>query len=505
MSTGLASLGFVYLNLDDCWQAQSRDSNGRVQPDSERFPSGMKALSEYVHGKGLKFGIYSSAGFKTCQAFPASLGLEEIDAATYAEWEVDYLKYDNCYQDRGLPVSRYGDMGKALEQTGREIFYSLCEWGRENPATWGPDVGAQSWRISGDIRDDWGSIKTRAEIGASLWRYSGPNKGWNDPDMLEVGNGHCNNDEYRTHYSLWALLKAPFIIGNDIRQMDSSIMDILGNKEVIAVNQDSLGQQGRIVWSDLSNETLPAAGYGDRLIATKCSSGAAGAYEDAKADQQWTVQADGTIKVASNGKCLVELDTAVFHGDISESAHFNFTRPVRAVTTGDCAAATKWNTEKFAGGSIISQSSGLCLEVEKFEMVPITQGKRIQTAPCQAAVDRSVFDIREHQSWTTPNGFLRNLYQKQCLTVDRDAFPGLKQEIWSGPLADGSLAVLLINKSKLPLKMELTTAMLGLDNKQRYSMRDLWEHKDLVEKLSADHSASFYIQSHASVMLKVSK
>jgi alpha-galactosidase len=246
VSSGLSELGFVHLNLDDCWHSAQRDSKGRVQADPTRFPSGLKALGDYIHSKGLKFGIYSSAGFKTCQGFPASLGLEQIDVQSYVDWGVDYLKYDNCYQDYGKPETRYAVMSDALQNTGRDIFYSLCEWGRENPAVWASDIGAQSWRISGDISDDWKSIVSRAEITASLWRYSGPGRGWNDPDMLEVGNGKCNTDEYQSHFSLWTILKSPLIIGNDIRSMSLDVLEMLSNKEVIAINQDALGRQGRI-------------------------------------------------------------------------------------------------------------------------------------------------------------------------------------------------------------------------------------------------------------------
>lgn len=152
VSTGLSSLGYNYINLDDCWQASTRDEYGYIQADKARFPSGIKSLSDYIHSKGLKFGIYSSAGFKTCQGYPASLGLEDQDAKMYAEWGIDYLKYDNCYQDHGLPQIRYEAMKSALVNSGRDIFYSLCEWGRENPAVWASEIGANSWRVSGDIR-----------------------------------------------------------------------------------------------------------------------------------------------------------------------------------------------------------------------------------------------------------------------------------------------------------------------------------------------------------------
>lgn len=467
----------------------------------------MKSLADYVHSKGLKFGIYSSAGFKTCQGYPASLGLEEIDAALYAEWDVDYLKYDNCYQDHGIPTTRYGAMGKALEKSGRNIFYSLCEWGRENPAAWASSVGGNSWRVSGDITDGWESIVSRAEYSASLWRYAGPTTGWNDPDMLEIGNGRCSVDEYRTHFNLWSILKAPLIIGNDIRTLTigDEIYNILANKEVIAVNQDSLGLQGRIVWSDVSNEILPSKGYGNRLIATKCSSGAPGAYEDKLEDQQWEYTSDNTIRSKSTGQCLHEFPALIDHDLVAGVPSFNFTFGLRPVTTKDCAEATKWDIGQGIGGSIVSRSSGLCLEVTKFEYLPIVQGKRIQTAPCQDLTrNRYAMDVREHQSWTTPNNILLNLYQRQCLTVDRDAYPGLHEEVWKAPLADGSWAALIVNKGHKEIKFTLTTEMLDLPAGKRYQLRDLWEHSDLVQKLSANSPATFLIKSHASVMLKVS-
>lgn len=503
VSTGLKDLGYVYMNLDDCWQAASRGADGKIEADPTRFPSGLKSLGEYIHSKGLKFGIYSSAGFKTCQAFPASLGLEEIDAASYAEWEVDYLKYDNCYEDHGVPQSRYGAMGKALKASGRDIFYSLCEWGRENPAVWGPSVGAQSWRISGDIRDDWSSISSRAEIAASLWRYSGPGKGWNDPDMLEIGNGKCTDDEYKTHFGLWAMLKAPLIIGNDIRILgkDSLPLQIYSNKEILAVSQDPRGGQGRITYSDTTT-ILEKLNFGDRLIATKCATGVTGEYEDSPMDQQWSYQTDGTIKSTSTGRCLMEQEP---FKELSHLDHFNFTLGLRAVITAECSVATKWDQNRFIGGSIVSRTTGLCLEVAKMEYIPIIQGKRIQTAPCQTpdVLNRKYWDVREHQSWTAPNGALLNLYQRQCLTVDRDAFPGLTEEVWAAPMADGSTAVLLVNKGEMTKTMQLTLDMIGLDSTKTYHMRDLWTHTDLVQPLSVDAKRTFVVKSHASVMLKV--
>jgi hypothetical protein len=378
--------------------------------------------------------------------------------------------------------------------------------GRENPAAWATELGGHSWRITGDIVDNWESIVSRAEYSASLWRYAGPEKGWNDPDMLEIGNGGCSTEEYQTHFSLWSMLKAPLITGNDVRNLkiDDEIFNILGNKELIAVNQDSLGLQGRIVWSDLSNEILPQKGYGHRVTAVKCSSGVEGAYEDKISDQQWEYTTDGTIRSISTGGCLHELATGFFNDAEVTTPHFNFSKPVHAVTTADCSQATKWDLGQLVGGSIVSRSSGLCLEVNKFEELPIVQGKRIQTAPCQIPSSENnhfYVDVREHQSWTTPNQVLFNLYQRQCLTIDHDAFPGATKEVWKGPLVDGAYSLLIVNKGRHTMKFTLTTDMVGL-NGGTYHVRDLWEHSDMKRSFSDKSSLTFTIKSHASVMLK---
>eukprot|EP01100_Stratorugosa_tubuloviscum_P003331 TRINITY_DN1801_c1_g1_i2.p1 TRINITY_DN1801_c1_g1~~TRINITY_DN1801_c1_g1_i2.p1 ORF type:complete len:382 (-),score=180.94 TRINITY_DN1801_c1_g1_i2:1195-2340(-) len=244
VSTGLATLGYRYVNIDDCWQV-SRDSSNRIVADPVTFPSGIAALAEYVHSKGLLFGLYSDAGNYTCQDRPGSLGYEEIDAQTYADWKVDYLKYDNCNNGGISPKIRYPPMRDALNKTGRPIFYSICEWGRENPATWAPNVG-NSWRTTPDISDNWYSMIWRIQYNNLWWKYAGPGA-WNDPDMLEVGNGGMTSIEYKTHFSLWSIAKSPLIIGCDVRNIDKDTLTILSAVEVIAINQDSLGVQGHIV------------------------------------------------------------------------------------------------------------------------------------------------------------------------------------------------------------------------------------------------------------------
>ncbi|GAB2270242.1 Alpha-galactosidase 3 [Dionaea muscipula] len=246
ISTGLAGLGYVYVNIDDCWSKESRNLKDELVPDPKTFPSGIKALADYVHEKGLKLGIYSDAGVFTCQVRPGSLFHENIDASLFASWDVDYLKYDNCYNLGIAPKKRYPPMRDALNATNHTIFYSLCEWGVDDPALWGAQVG-NSWRTTDDINDSWASMTTIADLNDKWAAYAGPG-GWNDPDMLEVGNGGMSYHEYRAHFSIWALMKAPLLIGCDVRNLSAETMEILSNNEVIAINQDPLGVQGRKVY-----------------------------------------------------------------------------------------------------------------------------------------------------------------------------------------------------------------------------------------------------------------
>ncbi|WP_432251576.1 NPCBM/NEW2 domain-containing protein [Streptomyces sp. HNM1019] len=251
---GLKDAGYQYVNLDDCWALPERDANGKLVPDPDRFPNGIKAVADYVHSKGLKIGIYTSAGTKTCNSagFPGALGHEESDAQQFADWGIDYLKYDNCNNQGVDAKQRYRTMRDALkaatETTGRPIVYSICEWGENKPWEWAGDVG-QLWRTTGDISDNWGSMLSIAKQNLPLARYAGPGR-WNDPDMLEVGNGGMTDTEYRSHFSLWSIMAAPLLIGSDLREASAETYEILGNRDVIAVDQDPLGKQGTVVSSE---------------------------------------------------------------------------------------------------------------------------------------------------------------------------------------------------------------------------------------------------------------
>ena len=252
VTSGMKDAGYTYINIDDCWHGE-RDSRGFIQPDAKRFPSGMKALADYVHSKGLKLGIYSDAGSQTCGGRPGSRGYEFQDAMTYAEWGIDYLKYDWCNTEGLKAEGAYKTMSAALRRAGRPIVLSICEWGTDKPWTWGQSVG-HLWRTTGDIYDCFDCIKDHGtwkswgvmqilDMQDTVRKYAGPGH-WNDPDMLEVGNGGLSINESRAHFSMWAMLAAPLIAGNDLRNMSTDVKNVLTNKEVIAVNQDSLGVQG---------------------------------------------------------------------------------------------------------------------------------------------------------------------------------------------------------------------------------------------------------------------
>lgn len=246
-TNGMKDAGYVYVNIDDTWEGE-RDKDGNITAN-KKFPD-MKALADYVHSKGLKIGIYSSPGPNTCAGYEGSYGHEEQDAKRYAEWGIDYLKYDWCaarnlYKDEEMQAV-YQIMGGALLKVGRPILYSLCQYGRAEVWKWGPEVGGNTWRTTGDIRDTWESMSKIGFSQDALALYAEPGH-WNDPDMLEVGNGGMNDDEYRTHMSLWSILAAPLLAGNDLRSISPAILEILTNREVIAVNQDKAGKQGRRV------------------------------------------------------------------------------------------------------------------------------------------------------------------------------------------------------------------------------------------------------------------
>ncbi|KAI0082214.1 glycoside hydrolase [Panus rudis PR-1116 ss-1] len=272
ISNNLTQLGYEYVIMDDCWQAPARDSSGAPVADPQKFPNGIKDLADQIHNLGLKFGIYSSAGIYTCGGKFGSLGFEEIDAKTYADWGVDYLKYDNCFNEglAGTPKishDRFANMSRALNATGRPILYSMCNWGEDGPWNFAPTI-ANSWRISGDIHDDFNRFDDRCPCTdildcklpgfhcamARIIDFAAPvgqkarSGAWNDLDMLEVGNGGMDFDEYVTHFTFWSILKSPLILGNDVTNMSNDTLSIITNKALIDINQDQGSSVANRMW-----------------------------------------------------------------------------------------------------------------------------------------------------------------------------------------------------------------------------------------------------------------
>ncbi|MGI5158395.1 lectin [Microbispora sp. CA-102843] len=436
VSSGMAAAGYTYVNIDDCWSTKSRNANGDLVADPQKFPSGIKALADYVHSKGLKLGIYSSAGTTTCAGYPASLGYEQRDAALWASWGIDYLKYDNCGDHQGKSgQQRYVAMRDALAATGRPILFSLCNWGQESVWTWGMPTG-NSWRTTGDIQANWNSVMGILDQQVGLEAYSGPG-GWNDPDMLEVGNGSLTATEARAHFSLWALLNAPLIAGNDIRSMSAETRAILTNTEVVAVDQDWGGRQGHKisdngnleVWrKPMSNGSVAVVllnrGSGTATVSTTASAlglGAAASYSVRDLWAHTTGSSSGTItaSVPAHGAAMY----VVSGGGL--------------VTPSPTPTPTGASAIKGAG-------SGRCLDVTGASQ---TNGTQVQIWDCNG---------QSNQQWTpTGSGELR-VYGNKCLDVyNRGTADGTNVIIWdcNGQSnqqwrfnADGSITAVGANK-----------------------------------------------------------
>ena len=463
-SSGLIEAGYKYINLDDCWQ-NSRDENGTIVPDERTFPNGIKPLVDYAHSKGLLFGLYSDAGTKTCAGRPGSLGYEDIDAQTYAEWGVDYLKYDNCYNQGISSLDRYPLMRDALNQTGRPIFYSLCQWGEEDVPTWGKNV-SNSWRTTGDISDNWNSMITIIDINDKSYQYAGPG-GWSDPDMLEVGNGGMTYEEYKTHFGLWAISKAPLLIGCDITSMSNETKSILTNPEVIAVNQDSLGEQGRKI---KSKEIPYPDGQGpilemSKLFITECNGGI---------EQKWYIGKDGSIK-NNNEELCIDIPNCVQYDVTVET----FTCHIGSIIHCQGSRNQQWT---YSNENIIStMNTSKCLDIYNHT------GPDVQTHACDGGESQK-WEYNETEHTFTNNG--------KCLssTAQYESV-----EVWAGNLSDGSYAVLLLNRASFNATVEVNWEEIGF-KEEKAKLRDLWEKKDLGE---FKDGYKITLEPHDSQMLKV--
>lgn len=333
VETGLAACGYEYVVIDDCWALHERDENGRLVPDPAKFPHGIKALADYVHSKGLKFGIYSCAGNLTCAGFPGSYEHEFTDAATFAEWGVDFLKYDYCYHsDIVHGKYRYLRMGLALKNCGRDILFSACSWGSDGTPEWIRETGANMWRSTGDVFDTWESVKGIVLKQEAMLPYGGIGS-FNDMDMMvvgmrgrgNVGMDGLNDTQYRTHFAVWTLFGSPLFIGCDVREMDDFTLSLLKNKPLIAINQDADCRQVIKLTSgwDLDNSSV-------HNYARMLENGdiAVGLFNLGDQRQTAWLSLDKLGLPESTGKTLEMHD--VFTGEVITVTNGTFYRPIQA-------------------------------------------------------------------------------------------------------------------------------------------------------------------------------
>ncbi len=404
VSSGLAADGYQYVNIDDCWLQSSRSASGQLQPDYTKFPDGISGTASYVHSLGLKLGIYEDAGTATCAGYPGSLGHETTDADTFASWGVDYLKYDNCNNNNESAQTRYTTMSNALKATGRTILFSMCDWGQESPWTWGAPI-ANMWRTTGDISPTWASMLSNFHSNVTLASYAGPGH-WNDPDMLEVGNGMTTTQD-QSEFSLWSEMAAPLIIGTNLVSASSTTMSILGNKSVIAVDQDSLGKQGTEVSSSGGLDVLakPLAN-GDVSVALFNENSTAATIST-------TTSAIG--KTGSSSYTLTNLwtgATSTTSGAISASVPAYGTVMYRVSGGGTGGSGTT--------GEIHAVGAAKCLDVPN---KTTTEGTQTDIWDCNGG---------SNQEWTaTSSGQLTVYSGGDCLDASgQGTAPGTKVDIW---------------------------------------------------------------------------
>jgi alpha-galactosidase len=405
VSSGMKAAGYQYVNIDDCWMSGSRDGSGHLVPDPNKFPHGIGGVANYVHGKGLKLGIYESAGTATCAGFPGSLNHEQTDANSFAAWGVDYLKYDNC-NNQGVPwQTRYNAMRDALAATGRPIVYSLCEWGEDAVWTWGAGTG-NLWRTTGDINASYGSMLSIFHQNVGLADFAGPG-GWNDPDMLEVGNGMSFTED-RAEFSLWAEMAAPLISGTDLRSASPATMSLYTNTDVIAVDQDPLGRQGRQVSSSGGLDVLAKPlSNGDVAVVLFNENGGAATIST-------TASAVGAA--SSSSYRLTNLWSKVV---TSTSGAIQATVPGHGVVMYRVGAGS--GTSVGSTGELVGASSGRCLDVYGVQTAP---GTKVEIWDCNNGTN---------QRWTpTAAGELRVYGATRCLDAyNNQTSSGTKVELWT--------------------------------------------------------------------------
>ncbi|XP_062508332.1 probable alpha-galactosidase [Corticium candelabrum] len=474
VNSGLSRLGYVYINLDDCW-ASGRYSNGTVYPDSKRFPSGMKALADYIHSKGLKFGVYTDRGTATCGGRPGSQDHEEIDAKTYAYWGVDYVKEDSCHAsgDRESAFTQYAKMRDSLNATGRPIYYSLCGWNR-----WYAPIGyslANSWRIGPDD-SNWGAILKNIDINANLANYAGPG-GWNDPCLLlgatYTGSLRITEMQQRTQFNMWAVMASPLLLSSNVRKISSFAVETYSNKDVIAVNQDPIGRQGiRLAGTDLSSQTLPPAHV------APCNS--------SSTSQLWVWDTDliGMVFTGNEEKCLNvnNCGTDVIYYHCVKSG-------------GTCCGASCYKNELWTltnSGQLISQLTNSCATVNSDNTISLQK--------CQPDQPSQKWSYsNETETFVTPN--------KMCLDGNPEISSG-GTNVWGRELADGSWALVFLNAGTSAANITCDATCFtstGFDSSTKLSVTDLWMHTENGTTTGGGFTAMNVPADGGSVMIKLTR
>ena len=453
---GMQAAGYEYVNIDDCWMSSSRNSAGQLVPDPTKFPagangeSGIAVVADYVHSLGLKLGIYEDAGTNTCAGYPGSLGHETTDADSFASWGVDYLKYDNCNNDGSSAQSRYTTMRNALAATGRPILFSLCNWGQESPWTWGAGVG-NSWRTTGDINASFSSMLSNFHQNVALAPYAGPGH-WNDPDMLEVGNGMSSTED-QSEFSLWAEMAAPLISGTNIAGASSATLSILTNKNIIAIDQDSLGKQGvevaaagglDVLAKPLANGDVAVALFNETGSTATISTSAAAIGKTGASSytltNEWTgatSSTSGTISasVPSHGTVVYRVsggsNTTVYPtGEVNAvgadkclDVNNNTTTPGTQLWIWDCNGGANqiWTQTSSNQLTVYSGSTQMCLDAYNNQT---TSGTAVEIWPCNGGAN---------QQWLlNANGTITGVQSGLCLDVTgAGTSNGALAELWT--------------------------------------------------------------------------
>jgi alpha-galactosidase len=452
VSSGMRDAGYQYVNIDDCWMTGSRDSGGHLVPDPAKFPDGITGTAAYVHGKGLKLGIYESAGTATCAGYPGSLNHEQADANSFASWGVDYLKYDNCNNQGISAQTRYTAMRDALAATGRAMVYSLCNWGQDSVWTWGAGVG-NLWRTTGDISANFTSMLSNFHNTVGLASFAGPG-GWNDPDMLEVGNGMSFTED-RSHMSLWAVMAAPLISGTDLRSATPATLSLYTNRDVIAVDQDSLGKQGTEISSTGGRDVLvkPLAN-GDaavvlfnessstQTISTTAAAAGLPSASSYKLNNLWSHLISSTsgaisASVPGHGSVLYRVSTGsgssvgTTHPLLGASSHRcldvagGSTTPGAKVQIWDCAGGTNQAWTPTAAGELRVYGGTMCLDAYNNQT---SAGTQAELWSCNGGTN---------QKWNlNPDGSVTGVQSGLCLDVTGGNVAGgnvngVQVEIWT--------------------------------------------------------------------------